>query len=198
MKLHLEITSKCALACPSCDRTIHKNDLQPGELSLELLQKNLDLSQKYDHILFSGNSGDPIYHSQFHDILRFFQKIAPDTPLVIATNGSHRSVEWWRKTAQLLLKKDHVTFAIDGLEYSNTLYRKNADWLSIMNAIKTLKENSNCIIHWQWILFKQNQHLIKQGVALAKSLGVDRFFVLKSSRNNGWMDPSLTLEESLR
>jgi sulfatase maturation enzyme AslB (radical SAM superfamily) len=162
-----------------------------------MIKINLDFTQQYKHILLSGNSGDPIYHSQFHEVLEFLQEVAPQTPIIIATNGSHRNIDWWKKTAHLLLAKDLITFAIDGLEDSNSIYRKNADWPTIIKGIQTLKEYSGCIVQWQWILFKQNQHLVKQGAAQAKSLGVDRFFILKSSRDNGWMDTTMTLEEAL-
>lgn len=81
----------------------------------------------------------------------------------------------------MLTKDDHITFAIDGLEDTNHLYRKNAKWNSIMTAIDTLKDRLFKMT-WQFIPFKHNQHQIFEAGNLSKTLGFDEFKLLQSDR----------------
>ncbi len=195
--LHLEISTKCALKCPACPRTLSIDEIKITEIQKELLKKNLDFNKVYKVVSLCGDHGDPIYHSEFHAIIQILHQLRHSPPILIATNGSHRDQDWWKLTAQTLTRKDRVIFGIDGLEDTNHLYRRGADWDSIMTAIKTLKTYGTCQIQWQWILFNYNQHQIREGARLAKELGIDRFYVIDSSRDNAEFAPTVSLEAAL-
>ena len=114
------------------------------------------------------------------------------------TNGAFRSIDWWKKTANILDHRDNIIFSIDGLPNNNHLYRVNSKWETIENGIKILVEcNPDIKIIWKWILFKYNQHDINQGIELAKKLGFHGFRVVKSSRYDieDPLTPSLDWQE---
>ena len=138
VNFHIEPTSKCTLECPLCDRTwfyetFKKRNLH--EINIEHLVKFVGPNAQ---ISMCGNNGDPIYHSKFHQLCKKLK--GNNCALHIHTNGSAKTKAWWSKLNQILNKDDCITFAIDGLEDTNHLYRKNAKWNSIMNAIESLKE----------------------------------------------------------
>jgi MoaA/NifB/PqqE/SkfB family radical SAM enzyme len=132
-----------------------------------------------------GNNGDPIYHSEFLELCKKFKD--NNCSLHIHTNGSAKTKAWWEKLKNILTKDDCITFAIDGLEDTNHLYRKNAKWDTIMTAIKTLKDRDFKTV-WQFIPFKHNQHQILQAGKLSKELGIDEFKILQSDRWLGKKD----------
>jgi sulfatase maturation enzyme AslB (radical SAM superfamily) len=107
--------------------------------------------------------------------------------LSITTNGSAKSKEWWNKLNLILDHNDKVTFSIDGLEDTNHLYRKNAKWKSIMDAIEVFKDRK-CKLVWKYIVFKHNQHQVKQAKEWSIDLGFDHFRLEKSDRWLGKKD----------
>jgi len=183
MFLHLEITSKCTLKCHACPRTQFADQYEITELSLEAI-KNLTAGQNaYSKILLCGNHGDPIYHSHFHQVVEYLQEIFPRTPLLIATNGSHRSLDWWKKTALQLRPIDQVCFSIDGLKASSGIYRVNSSWESILEGITCLKDLGQCQLIWKWILFPYNIKDLLEAVDYAKKIGFDYFSIERSFRH---------------
>jgi MoaA/NifB/PqqE/SkfB family radical SAM enzyme len=195
--LHIEISSKCALQCPSCPRTNFLGKFKVGELSLQAIKNSIHPDRKYEIISLCGDHGDPIYHTQFHEVIEILKTVPGRPPIHIATNGSFRSKEWWEKTAQILGKRDRVIFGIDGTRETNHLYRRGSDWDSIMLGLQTLLEFGQCQVHWQWILFKYNQTQLLEGQRLARQLGVHRFFVVESARTNDDLQATVSLEEAL-
>lgn len=181
---HIEPTSKCILECPLCDRTWFYEKFRKRELH----EINIDhlinfFKDSSPNVLMCGNNGDPIYHSKFHDLCSSLKNIG--CQLDIITNGSGKNKQWWEKLCSTLSTEDSIIFSIDGLQDTNHLYRKNAKWDSIMNAIDTVtKYNINTT--WKFIVFKHNQHQIKDAEALSKSLKIKNFRLEKSNR--WWKD----------
>jgi len=183
---HIEATSKCILECPLCDRTwfykkFKKRKLH--EINVDHLLNFFD-GQSY-HVHFCGNNGDPIYHSEFHELCQRLKKI--NCSIDITTNGSKKSIEWWEKLGSILTTEDEIKFSIDGLQDTNKLYRINSDWDSIMQGFKIIKKYQIKTV-WKFIVFKHNQHQIAEAEKLSKELGFDKFKLEKSDR---WWDESL-------
>jgi organic radical activating enzyme len=179
VSFHIEPTSKCTLECPLCDRTwfyetFKKRNLH--EINVDHIVKFVGVNAQ---VSMCGNNGDPIYHSKFLELCKKFKD--NNCSLHIHTNGSAKTKAWWQNLKNILTKGDYITFALDGLEDTNHLYRKNAKWDSIMTAVKTLKDNDFKII-WQFIPFKHNQHQIHDAKNLSKVLGFDEFKLLPSDR----------------
>ena len=179
VSFHIEPTSKCTLECPLCDRTwfyetFKKRNLH--EINIDHIVKFVGVNAE---VSMCGNNGDPIYHSEFLELCKKFKD--NNCRLSISTNGSAKTETWWQKLKSILNNDDCITFALDGLEDTNHLYRKNAKWDSIMTAVKILKDNDFKMI-WQFIPFKHNQHQIHDASNLSKELGFDEFKLLPSNR----------------
>ena len=179
VSFHIEPTSKCTLECPLCDRTWFYETFKKRNLHEINVDNIVNFVGVNATVSMCGNNGDPIYHSEFLELCQKFKN--NNCRLSINTNGSAKTETWWQKLKNILTKGDCITFALDGLEDTNHLYRKNAKWDSIMTAVKTLKDNDFKMI-WQFIPFKHNQHQIYDASNLSKELGFDEFKLLPSDR----------------
>ena len=184
---HLEVSSKCALACPRCPRTGEANQhkYKITELKLDFIQSLFTkefLDQYVRRILFCGGQGDPTYNSQFLEMVRYLKSTKPNLALWIITNGSYKNKLWWQELATSLNSYDHVTFSVDGWDQqSNEQYRVNSNFSSIIDGVQEMVK-SQASIHWSTILFKFNEDKIEKIRNLAESLNVDWFTLVKSTK----------------
>jgi MoaA/NifB/PqqE/SkfB family radical SAM enzyme len=183
---HIEPTSKCILECPLCDRTWFYKKFKKREIH----EINIDHLLKFFNgvpyaVSFCGNNGDPIYHSKFNELCSRLKQSG--CKIHITTNGSKKSADWWKKLGSMLTVDDKITFSIDGLRNTNKIYRINSDWESIINGFKIIKKH-NIKTEWKFIVFRHNQHQIREAKTLSKQLGFDNFLLEKSDR---WWDETL-------
>lgn len=183
---HIEISSKCTLACPRCARQEVPDTLVNTELNLAFFQRNFApefVRSRVEKITFCGDDGDPIYAHDLIPVIRYIKDIKPAVEIVIVTNGSYKKDQWWQELGDVLTGIDSVHFSIDGYDHnSNQLYRVNSDWTSIVEGIRTLRASSNVQIVWAAIAFQFNEHAIERMKAYAKQLGVDRFQLTRSTK----------------
>ena len=168
-----------------CDRTwfyetFKKRNLH--EINIDHLVNFVGVNAEID---FCGNNGDPIYHSKFHELCKRLKD--NNCQLTITTNGSAKTKAWWQKLNNIMDKDDTLILSIDGLEDTNHIYRKNAKWKSIMGAIEIFAERK-CKMHWKYIVFKHNQHQIKEAKELSSKLKFDYFQLERSDRWLGQKD----------
>jgi MoaA/NifB/PqqE/SkfB family radical SAM enzyme len=182
---HIEISSKCTLACPRCARQEMPDNLVNTELDLTFFKKNFTpnfILQHVERITLCGDDGDPIYAHDFLDIVKYIKSIK-NVSLLIITNGSYKKLEWWRELASVLTDVDQLHFSLDGWDQaSNELYRVNSDWDSIMLGVNTISKYSNCYMVWDAIGFKFNEDKIDHMRSLAAHLGFDLFQLTKSTK----------------
>jgi len=182
---HIEISSKCTLACPRCARQEVSNGLINTELNLDFFKRNFTpefVLANVEKITFCGDDGDPIYAHDLIPVIEYIKNIKP-VEIVIVTNGSHKKVSWWLQLAKLLDQNDSVHFSIDGYDNaSNNLYRVNSNFESIIAGLQTLRSASRCQIVWAAIAFKFNEEHLEYMEKFAKQLGVDRFQLTKSTK----------------
>lgn len=180
--LHVELTNRCTLECPACPRTIWKETVkkpvEKSDLDIDAFERFIDCEagQAIDTLFLCGDYGDCIYYPKLFEFINRFRHKRFD----IRTNGSHRSREFWTTLAQLVTDQDTIVFGIDGLEHNNQLYRKNANWDSIMMAIDIMVQ-SPAKVKWQTIAFSFNQHMLQEIKTFAESKGTE-FYVLKTHR----------------
>lgn len=194
--VHIELSTKCALKCPRCPRTEMEGMYKIGELSLEFVQNTFEqIKDEVKQIHICGGQGDPIYNTQFLEIIRYFKSLPHNPYTKIITNGSYKTKEWWEELSSILNNRDSVVFSVDGWDNeSNNKYRIGSDFDSIIEGVKVMVK-SEALIRWATILFKFNQDKIEDIKALAESLGVDHFDITKSSlfgsKFFGYKDPDL-------
>ena len=183
---HIEPSSICTLKCPRCPRAEVPDTLLNHQLSLSFFQNQIgaDVIQKLRKITFCGNDGDPIYCRDLMEICRWIKTVNPSIHLVIITNGSYRSAEWWQALGRILDDHDEINWSIDGWDQaSNEQYRVNCDWNSIMQGIKSFATvNRDTYRVWAAIAFRFNEHDLPRMQQQAQDLGMDLFQITKSTK----------------
>jgi MoaA/NifB/PqqE/SkfB family radical SAM enzyme len=142
----------------------------------------MDVLSQIEHFIFCGDIGDPIYATEFLEIIQYIKQHSK-IRVRIVTNGSYKKPEWWQQLGALLTGNDQITFSVDGWDnQSNNQYRVNSDFESIVLGITALRTASSCLIQWSAIYFAFNQAKINDMRDFAKSLGCNQFQTVKSSK----------------
>ena len=181
---HIEVSSKCSLQCPRCTRQEVPHGLINTDLRLDWFKQHfIEIIPHVKKITFCGDDGDPIYCRDFVEICAWIKNKNYNCQIVIVTNGSYKTKQWWQLLSKVLDHRDHIHFSIDGDRETNTLYRVNADWDSIMIGIDTLNEQ-NCQVFRTWaaIAFKFNVSQLDSMRNIAKDKQFDYFQLTKSSK----------------
>ena len=182
---HIEVASKCSLKCPRCTRQEVPNGLINTDLRLDWFKQNFkDIIANVKKITFCGDDGDPIYCRDFLDICAWIKNNNYQCQIVIVTNGSYKTPEWWKLLSKILNDRDHIHFSIDGWDQdSNNQYRVNCDWDSIMQGISVLNEHGCTVFKtWAAIAFKFNESKITHMETLARNCEFDYFQLTRSSK----------------
>ena len=181
---HLELSSKCNASCPMCLRNICGGAVNPQlpltELSLEDIKQimPLDFLKQLNRIYMCGNYGDPIIAKDTLKIFNFFRSANSSLDLSLFTNGGAKSPSWWKELAQAV---NTVHFSIDGLENTNSIYRRGTDFKKIMkNAESFIMAGGYAI--WDFIVFHHNEQEVETARKLAEEMGFSRFVVKKTGR----------------
>jgi MoaA/NifB/PqqE/SkfB family radical SAM enzyme len=182
---HIEISSKCTLSCPRCARQEVPDTLVNTELDLEFFKRNFTpefIINNVEKITFCGDDGDPIYSHDIIDVIKYIKSVKP-VEIVIITNGSHKKTKFWTDLGSSLTEIDTVHFSIDGYDQnSNSKYRVNSDYNSIINGLAALRNTSECKIVWAAIAFEFNQNHLDYMEGQAKALRVDSFQLTRSTK----------------
>lgn len=182
---NIEATNWCYLKCSACDRTIRKSHVKNrNDLSYKVFEKfimedlkDIDLSSTAFN--FCGIYGDNLYHP---DIIQIFNLLkSRGSRVVLETNGSYKDDEFWIELLNTLTPQDSINFSVDGLEDTNSIYRKGSSWKHIYRAME-LAGSSQVGTQWKFIVFKHNQHQIKEAEELAKKLNIKKFLLRYSGR----------------
>lgn len=182
---HLEVSSKCPLKCSRCTRTEFPGTYPVTELDPTFVRRLFSadfLRQQVKRITFSGGVGDPLYNSRLNEIFAYLKDTHPGVQLVLITNGSYKSSEWWQQLLSHLNSNDEIIFSIDGWDNdSNNQYRKNSDWNSIMAGLAEAVK-SPALVRWSTIVFRFNEDHLDTIRELARAKGVDSFHAVLSER----------------
>jgi MoaA/NifB/PqqE/SkfB family radical SAM enzyme len=175
---HFEVSAKCMLKCPRCPRNDEATvPWVNKELDLNFFKKTLTtelLKNQVKRITMCGDIGDPIYASEYLDIIRYIKNQNPKIHIFTITNGSHRKKEWWEEFAAISNEYDTVNFSIDGFDNeSNNLYRIRSDWQSIMEGMDIMCKQSSAHVNWATIVFSFNQDHLENIKQQALQIGCD-------------------------
>lgn len=183
--LHLEITALCNAACPACSRYptssyfVHPYISNEDTWTIEQVKKRLppeDIAG-IEVFFINGTLGDFIANFHALEIVEYFRQCAPRASIRINTNGSARTREWWARLGSI--PNVYVAFAIDGLEHTHELYRRNTDWNRIIENARAFIQAGGTA-EWIMTIFKHNEHQVDDCSALAVEYGFKYF----SSRFN--------------
>jgi MoaA/NifB/PqqE/SkfB family radical SAM enzyme len=190
--LEIELTTKCTIGCPACPRNDPfdlKENWDVGHLNTDIIKRFADDDSNRNY-LFVGCYGDPIYHPDFIEIIKYF--VDNGKRISVHTNGSFKTEKWWKELAAINWSqksakgyKQKFTFSVDGLEDTNHLYRINSKWKSVIAGMKimgALPKDCRPSIEWKFLVFPYNQHQVEEARALAMELGFDTFTPVTSER----------------
>lgn len=135
-----------------------------------------------DKMFMCGNYGDPAAGKYTLEIYREFRKLNKDIVLGMNTNGGLQNTLWWFELGRILNQpRDYVVFSIDGLEDTNSVYRKGVDWRKLMHNVQSFIEAGGSA-QWDMLIYKHNQHQIDECEQLARDLGFKWFRAKVSKR----------------
>lgn len=184
--LHLEPTDVCQAACPLCARETDKDFRKDRQhhLNMHAILKVFNDSQiaQLEKMFMCGNYGDPAAGKYTLDIYRAFRSIKPDIVLGMNSNGGLQNSFWWHALGSIMNQsRDYVVFSIDGLNDTNSVYRKNVNWDKLMtNAEAFIAAGGSA--HWDMLVYKHNQHQVDECEQLAKDMGFKWFRAKVSKR----------------
>lgn len=181
--LQVDHNSTCNLRCPQCARN-HKGETIPGlpltELTIEDYKKII--TPHLETIMFCGNYGEVVVSDSFLPTVKWLiQESNFKGRIIVTTNGSARSVDWWSELAELLKGRGKINFSIDGLADTNHLYRVNSNFKKII-------ENASAFIdaggkaRWDYLVFGHNEHQVDDAIKMATDLGFEQFQVKLTNR----------------
>ena len=183
---HIEVSSICTLKCPRCTRAEVPETLLNRQLTLEFFRKQIGETtiKNMRKISFCGDDGDPIYAKQFLQIVEWIKNINPNIQLLIITNGSYKTADWWQKLATLLNEHDEIHWSLDGWDQeSNSKYRINCDWNSIIDGIVSFRKyNNTSYTVIATIAFRFNELNLDKIVKLAYDYKFDCWQLTKSTK----------------
>jgi MoaA/NifB/PqqE/SkfB family radical SAM enzyme len=181
-RIDIETINNCNAKCPLClrgEEGMNTND----RLDWAVITKNIPdvVWSTVKEINFNGTTGDNIMHPDIFNILSDV-KSKTTGQIVVSTNGSLRSKEWWHQLGVLFAGTDHkVTFGIDGLEDTHKIYRVNTDYNKIIENAKAFIAGGGRA-EWQFILFDHNSHQVDACKEIAYNLGFSKFFIFYQDR----------------
>jgi MoaA/NifB/PqqE/SkfB family radical SAM enzyme len=155
-------------------------------LTLQFFQQQIgaSIASQIKKVTFCGNDGDPIYCKDLVEICKWFKSVNPDVSIVIITNGSYKTADWWQSLAETLDHNDEVHWSIDGWDQeSNEQYRVNSNWDSIVQGIDIFRKyNTSTYTVWASIAFRFNEDRIIQQKIMATAYGFDSYQLTKSTK----------------
>lgn len=178
--VHVELTTRCQAQCPACSRnvcgSVENPTLPDHDMTLEQFRAVFpdDFLRQLHHMIFCGNLGDAALAKDFLPIVKHVVATAPGLRLQLSTNGSVRTVDWWQQLAQVSSGRLEVWFALDGLEDTHSIYRRNTSWHKIIDNAKAYMAAGGPAI-WQMIVFEHNQHQVRDCIQLSRRLGFRGF-----------------------
>lgn len=196
--LHIELSTFCNAACPMCPRyyegtDVVRPDLNLTQITLEKFKKYFPVGniKEFYRILYCGTMGDPLMAKDCFNIFEYVHNLNPNCDQVVHTNGGIRNVEFWTKMGRLFNHpKMKLVFSIDGLEDTNHLYRRNVDWNTLITNVTTfIGAGGNAT--WEFLVFRHNEHQIKQAKELAYRMGFKLFLPKRAFGFNNTADNSL-------
>ena len=185
--LHIELTTKCNACCPMCSRNFKgktREGLKIQEWSLTDCKKLIpkQFLRQLELISLCGVYGDPINAVDLKEIINYFYLCNTLLKIDLYTNGSLFNEEWWEDLALMTKDKNfNIIFGIDGSDEISELHRCNTSFEKVINNAKAYI-NKGGKAHWDFIVFKHNEHQVEKARELSKQLNFCSFQIKKTSR----------------
>ena len=184
--INAELSNYCNSACPMCPRfdlnlNLIKDITNNAHTTLKIIIDKIgpDILSKINHFYSCGVLGDGAMNPECYEIYEYVKSCGAKAT-ALYTNGGLRNTEFWKSLATT---QTQVIFAIDGLEDTNHLYRRNVKWAKLIENVEAFI-NAGGHATWDYLKFKHNQNQIEQAELLSKKLGFKKFRLKETTRWN--------------
>lgn len=185
-KIEIELTTQCQASCPMCSRNFHglisNSNIKNVSWNYEEFKKimNLEVLNNVKLISFCGTYGDPLICRDIREICRYTKENST-AQLVIFTNGSLYTPNWWFDFAKDLPANHRVIFGIDGFKENHEKHRIGTNYDKIIeNAKAFIEANGNA--EAQFISFEHNKEDFNDLYNYLLSIGFSNVFKKYSYR----------------
>lgn len=180
-ELHIEPTRKCNARCPMCPRHLGSSPIKGpwvNEIDIDINLLTPVVEQlSLNSISINGNYGDIVMHKNPKKLIELCCNNAQK--VTIHTNGGAQPKSFWKSLGKF--KNLLVIFAIDGLNDTHSLYRRNTRFDVVLENAKTYIEAGGTAM-WDMLIFKHNEHQVTECKELAAALGFKIFQSKPNSR----------------
>jgi len=187
-----EPTNSCILHCPFCP-TGKSNHRANGLADLSIYKKMVQELSDTLYLVTLHGWGEPLLHPELPEIIQLMHKNRIAT--VLTTNGILLNSVISEKLIES--KLDIIYISIDGAsEESYQKYRIGGNFKKVIQNIENLvamkknKGSKTPFIEWQFIVFKHNEHEMKEARSLAKKIGVNNIVFLPAYTEDDTFAPS--------
>lgn len=206
--LQVEISSLCQAGCIDCNRWRPAEGYRywdPGEPTEWLQNSTHPMMNSYyqvsrwtahiskfsgvRHLQFCGNMGDPMAHPHIVDCCEAVKQHMPDCVVDISTNGGIGRTQHYEQLARMGVE---ITFAVDGLEDTNHIYRRGVSWQMVRERMSAFI-GAGGKAQWQWIDFPHTRHQMERARKLSREWGFDVFDVRERFTQTKKFDRSIML-----
>ena len=199
--INAELSNYCNSACPMCPRfdfdlNLIKSITNNAHTTLETIRDRIGAKvlANLKRFYSCGVLGDGAMNPECVEIYDHV-KTAGNSITTLNTNGGARDKDFWRALAKTGTR---VTFAIDGLEDTNHLYRRNVKWNKLIENAQAFIEAGGKA-YWDFLVFKHNIHQLEETEALSKKLGFRQFNKKDTTRWDDFdSDGNWTKRESIQ
>ena len=175
--LSVEPTNYCNLKCPECPSGNNGIGRIRGRMDMELYKKIIDEAAAHLFWLMLYFQGEPFLHRQLPGMIRYAK--TKNIYTCISTNGHFLSTRACKEIINA--GTDRVIVSLDGADQETyEQYRINGDLQKVKEGLERLAEEKrkqragNPFIEVQCLVFKHNQHQLKEIKRMAMNVGADR------------------------
>ena len=186
--IQFSITNHCNAACPQCHRTdingLGTVDWLPVfSWSLDEFKTYLPIKelQKMKIINFCGTWGDPMMAKNIYEICEYIIKNS-HCSIIIDTNGSMRSEEFWWNFGVMCGNRLTVNFAVDGCTQDmHEKYRRKTSLNKVLKNMEILS-STKAIAKVITIVFKHNENYLDKIKKMCLNYGAEDIQFIESNR----------------
>ena len=189
--LHIELSTFCNARCPVCPRFALLPDASASHITIPgLVLESIsfedfvkwfppEFTSNLDQVIFCGTGGDPMMAKDVLEITQYLCEYG--VGIQFNTNGGMRNTDFWVNLAKIMQnskdnrgRNPYVVFSIDGLHDTNHLYRVNVPFDDVFRNAKAFIDAGGTA-HWDFLIFKHNEHQVDEAAQLATATGFERF-----------------------
>lgn len=175
----LEVTNVCNLKCPFC---LTGKGISGGRevrhMDFDESRKIIDAVADYVYLLQLYTWGEPLLNKDIIQIIEYAKR--KNMYVMLSTNGTAMTPTYVDRLLNSGI--DYITVAIDGgSDETYEKYRVGGNYTKVLNNVKNLLEQRKTrnldapFVEWQFIVFKHNEHEVKETESMAYEIGVDKF-----------------------